>query len=250
MIKKWSAISFFFISTLCAADNPLELIPEYLELAQKRMEVSKSKELPEKELAIMKAAADKIAIDLPSPGLKVGDQAPDFELKDSDGQMIKLSDKLLNGPVVLCFFRGSWCPYCNIEILVLAQSLPLFKKLNAKLITVSPQTVEKSKQLKEKFPGSFNILADLDYTVSKQYNVYCETPVELLALYKDRFKLDFEEYNGKGRTALPIAGTFVISKEGKIVATFCDSDYRKRMEPTDILIALSKLPRPAKKKQQ
>jgi peroxiredoxin len=133
-----------------------------------------------------------------------------------------------------------------MEMQVLTQSLPLFKKLKAQLITVSPQLVEKSKELKEKFPGAFDILADVDYAIAKNYKVYHEMPEELTGLYKSKFKLDLEEYNGKGRTALPVAGTFVISKEGKVVAAFCDTDYKKRMEPHAILLALSKLPKPAK----
>lgn len=243
MSKKWLILIFLFVGTLLAQDNALEVIPEYEELAKKRAEANKDKVMAEADVVIMKDGADKIAKELPSPGLKVGDDAPDFELKDSSGKMVKLSDRLAKGPVVLSFFRGSWCPYCNMEMTVLTQSLPLFKKLKANLITISPQSVEKSKDLKEKFPGAFDILADLDYAVAKSYQVFHEMPTELTRLYKDKFKLDLEEYNGKGRTALPVAGTFVISKEGKIVAVFCDTDYKKRMEPQAILLALSKLPK-------
>lgn len=243
MLKIFLLISLLFFGVLLAEDNPLEVIPDYSELAKKRAEANKDKVMPEKDLAIMKEAAEKIGKELPVPGLKVGDVAPDFEIKDSDGRLVKLSDRLVNGPVVLCFIRGSWCPYCNMEMAVLTQSLPLFGKLRARLITVSPQIVEKSKELKEKFAGNYDILADLDYAVAKSYKVYHEMPAELTALYKDKFKLDLEEYNGKGRTALPVAGTFVISKEGKIVAMFSDADYKKRMEPHEILLALSKLPK-------
>lgn len=226
-----------------AQDASLEVIPEYKEFAKKRMEESEKKSLPENDKAIMNEAAEKIAKEIPSPGLKVGDQAPDFEIINTDGKIIKLSKRLEEGPVVLSFFRGSWCPYCNIEMSVLQRSLPLFKKLNAKLITVSPQSIEKSKELKVKFSGSFDIVSDADYSIAKSYKVYHEMPSELTKLYKEKFLLDLEAYNGVGRTALPVPGTFVISKEGKIVAAFCDSDYKKRMEPTDILLALSKLPK-------
>lgn len=237
MLKKSLLISLLFFSVLLAEDNPLEVIPEYTELAKKRAEANKEKILPAEDLAVMKSGAEKIALALPSPGLKVGDDAPDFEIKNSDGKIVKLSERLANGPVVLCFFRGSWCPYCNMEMQVLTQSLPLFKKLKAQLITVSPQIIEKSKDLKEKFSGAYEILVDADYAIAKSYKVYHEMPEELTALYRDKFKLDLEAYNGKGRTALPVAGTFVVSREGKIVAAFCDTDYKKRMEPHDILLA-------------
>lgn len=246
MIRKLLCISLLWLQPVFAQDAALEVIPEYGELAKKRMEESAKKEMPEKDKAIMNDAAEKIAKDLPSPGLKVGDQAPDFEFTNTDGKTIKLSERLADGPVVLSFFRGSWCPYCNMEMSVLQRSLPLFKKLNAKLIAVSPQTIDKSKDLKIKFPGGFDIASDVDYSIAKSYKVYHEMPTELTKLYKEKFLLDLEAYNGVGRTALPVPGTFVISKEGKIVAAFCDTDYKKRMEPTDILIALSKLPKKEK----
>lgn len=246
MFKISLLICLLFLGVLLAEDNSLEVIPEYAELAKKRAEANKDKVVSAEDLAIMKSGAEKIALALPSPGLKVGDDAPDFEIKNSDGKIVKLSDRLANGPVVLCFFRGSWCPYCNMEMQVLTKSLPLFKKLKGQLITISPQIAEKSKDLKEKFPGAYEILEDSDYAVAKNYKVYHDMPEELTALYKNKFKLDLEEYNGKGRTALPVAGTFVISKEGKIVAAFCDTDYKKRMEPQEILLALSKLLKPTK----
>lgn len=243
MVRNLILICLICIQSVFAQDTSSEVLPVYKDLAQKRIEESEKKPVPENDKTVMREAAEKIAKDLPAPGLKVGDQAPDFEIKNSDGKIIKLSKKLEEGPVVLSFFRGSWCPYCNIEMSVLQRSLPLFKKLNANLITVSPQTEEKSKDLKIKFQGNFDIVSDADYAIAKNYKVYHEMPAELTKLYKEKFFLDLEAFNGVGRTALPVPGTFVISREGKIVAAFCDTDYRKRMEPLEILLALSKLPK-------
>lgn len=226
-------------------DTNSEMMPEYGEQAKKRMALSEKLNISEVDKKILKDSADEISKNFAGT-LKVGDQAPDFELTNAEGKIVKLSEFTQKTNVVLCFYRGNWCPYCNIEISALVQSIPLLKKLNAKLILISPQISEKTKEIKEKYQGQYEMLSDLDYKVCKNYKVYYELPDALQKVYKESFKLDIESFNGKGRTALPMAATFIINKENKITSVFCDPDYRKRMEPSEILIELSKLPRPEK----
>ncbi len=191
--------------------------------------------------AVMEAGAKAIAHQLPEPGLAVGSKAPDFVLKNALGQAVKLSDKLKQGPVVLIFYRGAWCPYCNLQLHALRESLLVFKKYNAQLIAVTPQTPDKSLQQVKKDNYPFEILSDLDDGVAKSYRLYFELPQEVHQLYKTKFKLDIEEYNGKGRLGLPVPGSYVIKPDGIIVAAFAQLDYKKRMEPSDILAALKQL---------
>ena len=194
--------------------------------------------LTEKDMTVMKKAADDLAKTLPNPGLAVGTVAPDFILGNADGKQISLSSYLKKGPVVLVFYRGAWCPYCNIHLHALLESLPAFKKYGAQLIAVTPQTPDKSLGQVKKDKFSFEILSDLNYKVAKAYHLYFEVTPELHSLYKSKFGLDIESFNGKGRLGLPVPGTFVINQGGKIVAMHAELDYKERMEPEAIVNAL------------
>lgn len=122
--------------------------------------------------------------------------------------------------------------------IVLQRSLTHFKEYDANLIAVTPQRPDKSKEQLEKAEYSFEILSDLDNSVMKSYNLYFEVPLELYELYKNRFGFDVTDYNGKGRLGLPVPGTFVIGRDGVIRASFAKTDYKKRMDPGDIIEAL------------
>lgn len=194
------------------------------------------------DLAVMTKAAEDLAAALPNPGLKVGAKAPNFSLKNARGETVKLRSMLRKGPVILVFYRGAWCPYCNLELQALNETLPSFKKYGASLIAISPQTPDKSLAQLEKDGYPFEILSDLDDKVMKAYKLYWEVPPELDAAYKRSFGLDIAAYNGNGRRGLPVPGTFVIDKSGIVRAAFANTDFKKRMEPADILDALHGLP--------
>jgi peroxiredoxin len=191
----------------------------------------------EADRAIMKKASAKIQAQLSNPGLTVGSIAPDFLLKDAQGHPVQLSQILKQGPVVLVFYRGAWCPYCNLHLKVLTESVDQFKQYQANLITVTPQTPDQSlEQFKaDGFP--FVVLSDLDYQVMHDYNLYFELPEELLAVYK-KIGLDIEAFNGKNRKGLPVPATLVIDKQGIIRAQHAETDYTARMEPATIIEVL------------
>ncbi len=106
------------------------------------------------------------------------------------------------------------------------------------MIAVTPQRPDKSKEQLENAKYTFEVLSDLDDSVMKLYNLFFEVPQELHDLYKKRFKFDITDYNGEGRLGLPVPGTFVISQDGIIRAAYAETDYKKRMEPRDIIEAL------------
>jgi peroxiredoxin len=197
--------------------------------------------LSEEDRSVMVRAARDLEKATPEPGLKVGMSASDFQLSNAFGKEVKLSERLEGGPVVLVFYRGAWCPFCNIELNALQSSLPYFSKYNASLIAVTPQRPDKSKEQLDKSKYTFEILSDLDDSVMKAYNLYFEVPQELHELYKNRFSFDITAYNGKDRLGLPIPGTFVIDQNGIIQASYAKTDYKKRMEPEDIINALKAL---------
>jgi len=211
------------------------------EFNQKMAKQKNGPKLSAKDMALMKTSADDLAKKLPNPGLKLGMMAPDFSLGNAYGKQVNLSSYLKKGPVVLVFYRGAWCPYCNIHLHALLESVPVFKKYGAEVIAVTPQTPDKSVEQVKKDPLSFELLSDLNYDVAKAYNLYFDVAPELHTFYKSKFGIDLEAYNGKDRLGLPVPGTFVINRQGKIVAMHAELDYTKRMEPDEILKVLKKI---------
>lgn len=201
---------------------------------------SKGPKFSEADRAVMKKAAEDLARAMPSPGLKVGAKAPDFILNNAFGKPVGLASALKKGPVVLVFYRGAWCPFCNLHMHALQASLPKFEALGAQLIAVTPQQPDRSQAQIKKDGYPFEILSDLDSKVMKAYRLYYELSPELVVVYK-RFGLDVAAFNGPGREVLPVPGTFVIDSRGVIQAVHADTDYKERMEPTAIIAALKKM---------
>lgn len=195
---------------------------------------------PEDRRIMAEAAAD-LARAMPDPGLVVGERAPDFTLPDARGEPVTLSELLRTGPVVLTFYRGAWCPYCNLQLQGLRASLPRIQDLGATLAAITPQRPDRSLAQVEKDGYPFPILSDLDGSVMTAYRLRFRVPEELSALYIREFGLDLAAYNGPGRYELPVPGTFVIDRSGTVRAAFVDVDYTHRPEPAAIVDALRAL---------
>lgn len=194
--------------------------------------------------AVMEQAARDLAAAMPKPGLRVGESAPDFVLPDAEGREVRLADLLAQRPVVLVFYRGAWCPYCNLYLHALQETLPLIEARGARLVAVTPQLPDKSRGQVEKDGYPFEILSDLDDRVMKAYRLYYQVPTALSRLYRERLGVDLAEFNGPGHEVLSVPGTYVIDRQGIVRGAFADTDYRQRMEPAAILDALAALPRP------
>ena len=193
--------------------------------------------MSDEDKLVMKNAGEYLMKYLPNPGFNVGDKAPNFILNNAFGKTVNLEDELKKGPVVLVFYRGSWCPYCNLHLHTLQQRLPEFTQYGARLITVTPQKPDKSAEQLKEDGYNFEVLSDLDSSVMKDYNLYFELPDDLVTLYK-KFGINIETYNGNGRNVLPVPGSFVIDQKGVIRATQSSTDYKKRMEPKAMVKAL------------
>jgi peroxiredoxin len=192
----------------------------------------------------MEQAARDLEAAMPEPGLRVGEPAPDFVLPNANGREVRLTDLLAQGPVVLVFYRGAWCPYCNLHLHALQETLPLIEARGARLVAVTPQRPDKSRGQVEKDGYPFEILSDLDGRVMKAYRLHFQVPTALGRLYRERLSLDLAEFNGPERKVLPVPGTYVIDRQGIVRGAFADTDYRRRMEPAAILDALAGLPSP------
>jgi len=171
--------------------------------------------------------------------LQVGNQAPDFELSNAKGKLVNLRDQLTNGPVVLTWYRGGWCPYCNLTLKALQNLLPEFKEYKASLIALTPELPDNSLTTLEKNQIQFEILTDTDLEVARKYNLVFKLGKPVSDLYKKHFGL--ETYNGNDSDELPLAATYVISREGIIKYAFISPDYRERAEPSELLQVLTTL---------
>ncbi|MFA5885128.1 MAG: peroxiredoxin-like family protein [Acidimicrobiia bacterium] len=177
-----------------------------------------------------------------TPGIAVGEIAPLFEAPDALGNLVRLDDVLADGPVVLSFYRGAWCPICSIELRALRDILPELLAADASLIAISPQGPDDSLPLVQSLDLGFDVLSDLDQSITAAYGLRFELTDELKALY-EQIDMPLTEANADGTWNLPVPATYVIDRDGVVRARHVDPDYRTRMEPSDILAAVSALPR-------
>ena len=172
--------------------------------------------------------------------LTEGDTAKDFNLPNAKGGSTQLSDLLEQGPVVLSFYRGGWCPFCNLEFKSLHDILPQIKQLGATLIGISPELPDNSLDTIEKHNLQFEVLSDIGNKIADQYGLVMNVPEVIRPLYLE-WGLDLPKFNGEGTWELPIPATYVISRNGKIVSAYVNKNYTERMEPADIIKALETL---------
>lgn len=173
--------------------------------------------------------------------INIEQTAPNFELPDAQGNLVSLANLLKKGPVVVTFYRGSWCPYCNLQLRALQEKLAEINSLGATLIAISPQVPDDSLTESDIKNMEFAVLSDQDANVASEYGVAWEVPGILMEHMRVDRKLDFEKINNGNTTILPIPATFVLDRNGKVVWRFVDVDYRSRSEPSDIINALKAL---------
>jgi peroxiredoxin len=170
-------------------------------------------------------------------GLATHVKAPEFVAKDQTGATINLSDQLKKGSVVVVFYRGQWCPYCNKELKRLEDSLPLIKAKGATLIAVTPEKPENINKTIAKTKASYPILFDEGLKIMKSYDVAYAVDNATINSYK-KYGIDFTVVNGTNGAYLPVPAIYVINKEGDIVYRHFDPDYRNRASVQQILMHL------------
>jgi peroxiredoxin len=166
-------------------------------------------------------------------GLHAGALAPDFTLPNVDGHPVTLSAVLRHGPVVLTFYRGEWCPYCNLQLRAYQAILPQIRELGGSLVAVSPQTPDNSLTTAEHKGLTFPVLSDPGNAVAARYGLVFSLSQTLRAV-----SADLPGYNGDDAWELPMPGTFVIAPDGTVRLAFVDADWTRRLEPAAILDAL------------
>jgi peroxiredoxin len=190
--------------------------------------------------AFAKGTQDLLASGLADQSIKQGDTAPDFVLPNVTGEPIQLSHLLAQGPVVLIFYRGGWCPYCNLALRSYQAILPEIQRAGATLVAVSPQTPDNSLSAREKMDLSFPVLSDQGNTVARAYGLVFTVSSGVQAV-QQAMGLDLSKVNGSDVWELPIPGSYVIAQDRTIALAFVDPDYTHRLEPAAILTALDQL---------
>ncbi|WP_396596668.1 peroxiredoxin-like family protein [Dokdonia sp. R86516] len=184
-----------------------------------------------------KAIEDLKATNMLEHAVKTGDQFPDFELPNAQGETVSLSEQLQKGKVVLTFYRGGWCPYCNLELKAFQEVLPQIKEKGATLIAITPETPDNSLSTKEKNQLDFEVLTSENNELARSLNLVFKLPEALVDLY-GKFGIDLLENQGNDANELPIAATYIIEQSGKISYHFLAEDYKLRADPELVLAAL------------
>ncbi|WP_168120371.1 peroxiredoxin-like family protein [Paenibacillus sp. HB172176] len=173
-------------------------------------------------------------------GRQEGQKAKDFTLKNALGETVNLYDELSKGPVVLTFYRGGWCPFCNSQLKAYQRLLPDIQALGGQLIAVSPQSPDNTLSHQEKAELTFQVLSDSHGLVAAIYNILYDVPDYIQDIMKP-MGMDLAEYNATDRWILPIPSTFMIDESGIIRSAYVNPDFMQRLDPESILHELRKL---------
>lgn len=229
-----ATLATLIVHTIRAADSTT--LKDQLDA--RRAEFQKS--APADKAAAYQAGIDAVA----NSGIyerlkKVGEQAPDFTLNDAAGQPVTLSRLLEKGPVVLTWYRGGWCPYCNLALRAMQQRLADFQKLGGQLVALTPELPEYATKTQTDAGLEFHVLSDVGNRVARAYGAVFKMTPEVANAMRKGAKTDVR--NGDESDELPLALTCVVGRDGVIRYLFADADYRYRAEPSRILDALRAL---------
>ena len=177
---------------------------------------------------------------LTQKALKEGQKAPNFTLPNPLGQQVELSQLLQEGPVVVTFYRGEWCPFCNVQLHAYQQILPQIKALGATLVAISPQNADHLLSMSDKHALEFHVLSDAGNEVARQYGLVftLDEPMRAISVQSGS---DLSTFNGDDSWELPITGTFIIDQDGMIQLAYVDADFTHRLEPISLLNGLKAL---------
>jgi peroxiredoxin len=187
--------------------------------------------------ALHRSTVELIEAGAPARALKVGDVAPEFILPDPDGNPVSSKVMLANGPLVVTFYRGVWCPYCNFDLSALEEARPDIESRGASLVAISEQTAPNSRKSQRQNGLGFPILGDHGGEIANQFGVRWTLP-EYLRLVQKSLGADLTQFNGEDSWTLPMPARYVIAQDGKIVYAEVNADYTRRPEPSAIFPVL------------
>ena len=196
---------------------------------------------PTGRAALYEAKIEELRAEFASESaIGVDDPAPDFALPNATAKSVVLKDLLRSGPVVLTFYRGGWCPYCNIQLRAYQGVLPEITGLGGRLVAISPQLPDNSLDTVNKNALTFDVLSDVGNKVARQYGLVYALPEEIRAALRSNNK-SLPSINGDESWELPVPATFVVASDQHVALAHIEVDYRKRLEPEALLTCLKSL---------
>jgi peroxiredoxin len=192
---------------------------------------------PERMAPGERAIAELFAAGAEERILAVGAMAPEFALKDAAGRLVRSADLLALGPLVVKFFRGRWCAYCSTELEAWRELYPRLREAGGLLVAISPQTSRQNDFMAGQHGLPFPVLSDAECAVAKQFGLAYDVPDYLREYYRS-ILVNLPFLNGDDSGRLPLPGTFVIGRDGRVVFAQAHADFRVRPEPEDALAAM------------
>ncbi|AZA48578.1 AhpC/TSA family protein [Chryseobacterium carnipullorum] len=197
-----------------------------------------SSQLPIEVLQAFRKSIEELKTsNLEKNSLKIGDKMPEFSLPNTVGQMISSREILKKEKMILTFYRGNWCPYCNLELRSLQENLSLIKNKNSFLAAVSPQTLHYSKTTVEENDLGFDVLTDAGNAFAKKLGIVFQL-TDFLLPYYESLGIDLTEFNGNEDNMLPIPAVFVVDRNGYIIFRFLDVNYMNRLDIEELIKVL------------
>jgi peroxiredoxin len=209
------------------------------ELAAFKAEFSRT--APAGRAALYEAKIEQLRADFAlASAVGVDEAAPDFALPNAVGKSIVLKQLLRSGPVILTFYRGGWCPYCNIQLRAYQSVLPQISASGARLVAISPQLPDNSLDTVNKNALTFDVLSDVRNEVARSYGLVYSLPEEIRAALRSNNKA-LPSINGDDSWELPVPATYVVARDQHVALAYIEVDYRKRLEPKALLTCLKSL---------
>lgn len=222
-----------FVLLGCAGDGSLQ---SQLDRKKSQFELIASSETEQTYDQGIQAIRDA---GVPDSAKNVGDTAPGFTLPDAVGNEVSLDSLLKDGPVIVVFYRGAWCPYCNLTLAAWQEQLDEIHALGGELVAISPQLPDYSLTSQEKNDLQFPVLSDVGNRVADRFGIVSQVTPEVLALWEGR--IDLEAHNGDGSGKLPLPATYLIDTDRTIRFAHLDAEYRNRAEPAEVIDRLRAL---------
>ena len=180
------------------------------------------------------------AADAAKNALNVGAKMPAFSLSDATGKSVNSADLLKQGNLVVVFYRGAWCPYCNTYLRNLQKNITEIKANGGQLVAISVETPDNSMKVADKNKIDFSVLSDTHLDVARQFGIVYQLDAATNEKYKD-YGIDLVKQNGTEKPELPLSATYIVNKSGEITYAFLEPDYTKRAEPSVIIETLKKM---------
>lgn len=189
---------------------------------------------------IDRTTAEQVALHPERAALQVGQRMPDFTLPDATGRQVSSTVLRAAGPLLVTFYRGEWCPYCNLALQALQRELPALAERGVTLVAISPEQPDHALSMQQKHALAFPVLSDAGNRVAQSFGLVFTLSPELQPVYRG-FGIELPERNGDGSQTLPLPGTFLVDRGGIVRAAWVDADYRRRLEPATAIAAIDAL---------